>query len=154
MSSAIDVFREQKEAADQLHARLTEISLVLDRVRHQVNALVKDDELRAVLRQEESWLERARLVVSDVRSFREQDAQRFWPGVVRRWIVALLFAVASAAVAGAGYGWATNPYTAEVEALRARMDFVEFVERRIVTMTPAERRQFDTLMKWPRRKGE
>ena len=147
MSSAIDVFREQKEAADQLHARLTEISTTLDRVRHQVYALVKDGELRAVLRQEESWLERARLLVHDVRSFREQDAQRFWPGVVRRWIVALLFALGSAAAAGAGYGWATKPYATELEALRTRLAFVEFVEHRVVTMTPAERRQFDALMK-------
>jgi len=36
MSSAIDVFREQREAADQVHTRLTEISTTLDRVRHQV----------------------------------------------------------------------------------------------------------------------
>jgi hypothetical protein len=28
------------------------------------------------------------------------------------------------------------------------MEFVEVVERRVVTMTPAERRQFDALMKW------
>jgi len=27
------------------------------------------------------------------------------------------------------------------------MEFVEFVERRVVMMTPAERRQFDALMK-------
>jgi len=148
MSSAIDVFREQREAADRVHTRLTEISTTLDRVRHQVYALVKDDELRAVLRQEESWLERARLLVHDVRSFREQDALRFWPGVIRRWIVALTFALASAAAAGASYAWATKPYAAEVEALRARIKFVEFVERRVVMMTPTERRQFDALMKW------
>jgi len=101
-----------------------------------------------MLHQEQSWLERAPLVLSQLRSFREQDALRFWPGVVRRWLVALLFALGSAAVAGASYGWATQPYAAEVEALRARMEFVEFVERRVVMMTPAERQQFDTLMRW------
>jgi hypothetical protein len=89
MSSAIDVFREQREAADQVHARLTEISVLLDQLRHQINALAINDELRAVLRHEQSWLERAQVVLSQVRSFREQDALRFWPGVVRRSTPAL-----------------------------------------------------------------
>ena|SRR2546427_1990027 len=97
MSTAIDVFREQREAADQVHARLTEISALLHQLRHQINALTLNDELRAVLRQEQSWLERAQLVLSQLRSFREQDALRFWPGVVRRWFVAFAFALASAA---------------------------------------------------------
>ena len=101
-----------------------------------------------MLRQEQSWLERAQVVLSQVRSFREQDALRFWPGVVRRWVLALAFALASAAAAGASCAWATKPYTSELEELRTRLAFVEFVERRVVTMTPAERRQFDTLMKW------
>ena len=148
MSSAIDVFREQREAADQVHARLTEISALLHQLRHQLHALAINDELRAVLRQEQSWLERAEVVLSQLRSFREQDALRFWPGVVRRWIVALVLALGSAAAAGASYAWAMKPYAEEIEALRSRMEFVEFVEHRVVTMTPAERRQFDALMKW------
>ena|SRR2546425_1144190 len=94
MSSAIDVFREQREAADQVHARLTEISALLHQLRHQISALTINDELRAVLRQEQSWLERAQVVLSQVRSFREQDALRSWPGVVRRWVLALAFALA------------------------------------------------------------
>jgi hypothetical protein len=56
------------------------------------------------MRQEQSWLERAQVVVPEVRSFRREDALRFWPGVVRRWLVALLLALGSAAVAGASYG--------------------------------------------------
>ena len=90
---------------------------------------------------------RAQLAVSEVRSFREQEMLRFWPGVVGRWIVALLLALGSSAAAGASYAWATKPYAAELEALRTRLAFVEFVEHRVVTMTPAERRQFDSLMK-------
>ena len=148
MSSAIDVFREQREAADQVHARLTEISALLNQLRHQINALALNDELRAALRQEQAWLERAEVVLSQLRSFREQDALRFWPGVLRRWAVALVLALGSAAVAGASYSWATEPCAAEIQTLRTRMEFVEFVERRVVTMTPAERRQFDALMKW------
>jgi hypothetical protein len=56
--------------------------------------------------------------VSEVRSFREQEMLRFWPGVFRRWIVALVFALASAAAAGAGYAWWTRLYAAELAALR------------------------------------
>lgn len=148
MPSAIDVFREQREAAEQLHARVQEISALLDQVRQQVNALALNEDLRTMLRQEQEWLTRAQLAVAEMRSFREQDTLRFWPGVVRRWVVAFAFALASAGAAGASYAWATKPYAAEIEALRTRMEFVEFVEHRVVTMTPAERRQFDTLMKW------
>jgi hypothetical protein len=93
-------------------------------------------------------LTRAQLAVSEVRSFREEDMLRFWPAVLRRWAVALVFALASAAAAGAGYAWWTKPYAAELAALRSRVGFVDFVEHRVLTMTPAERRQFDTLMKW------
>lgn len=96
MPSAIDMFREQREAAEQLHGRVQEISALLDQLRHQINSLALNDELRAVLRQEQDWLTRAQLTVSEVRSFREQDMLRFWPGVVRRWTVALVFALASA----------------------------------------------------------
>jgi hypothetical protein len=147
MSSALDVFREQRDTADQVHARLTEISALLNQLRHQIDGLALNDELRAALRQEQGWLERAEVLLSQLRSFREQDALRFWPGVARRWAVALVLALGSAAVAGATYAWASKPYAAEIESLRARMEFVEFVEHRVIAMTPAERRQFDTLMK-------
>jgi hypothetical protein len=63
MPSAIDVFREQREAAEQLHGRLQEIAALL-------------------------------------------------------------------------------------AALRSRVGFADFVEHRVLTMTPAERRQFEALMTW------
>jgi hypothetical protein len=72
---------------------------------------------------------------------------RFWPGVIRRWAVALAFALVSAAAAGAGYAWWSKPYAAELAALRSRVGFADFVEHRVVTMTPTERRQFDLLMR-------
>ena len=152
MSSAIDVFREQREAADQVHERLTEVSQLVGQLRQQVNALAMNDELRKVLREERDWLAAAQLAVSEVRCFREQEMLRFWPGVIRGWAVALVFALASAAAAGASYAWATKPYAAELEELRSRLAFLGVVEHRFVTMTPAERRQFDALMKWNRSK--
>jgi hypothetical protein len=147
MPRAIDVFREQREAAEQLHTRVQEISALLDQVRQQVNALALNEDLRAALREEQDWLTRAQLAVSEVRSFREQDMLRFWPGVFRRWVVALVFALASAAAAGARYAWATKPYAVELAALRSKVGFADFLEHRVLSMTPAERRQFDALMK-------
>jgi hypothetical protein len=40
-----------------------------------------------------------------------------------------------------------KPYAEELSALRARQEFAELIERRFIMMTPAERRQFDALMK-------
>jgi len=148
MPSAIDVFREQREAADQVHERLTEISQLVGQLRQQVNALAMNEELRKVLREERDWLTSAQLVVSQVRSFRLEEMTRFWPGVLRRWALALVFALAAAGVAGASYARVTKPYAAEIAALRSRVGFADFVEQRMLTMTPVEKRQFDTLMKW------
>ena len=50
-------------------------------------------------------------------------------------------------IAGAAYGWAVKPYAAENAYLRLRQDFVESLERRMLQLTPAERRQVDTLLK-------
>jgi hypothetical protein len=147
MPSAIDVFREQREAAEQLHGRVQEISALLEKVRQQVSALALNEDLRTMLRQEQEWLTRAQLAVSEVRSFREQDMLRFWPGVLLRWIVALAFALASAAAAGAGYGWATKPYAVELVSLRSRAEFADFVQHRIAAMSPTERQQFERLLR-------
>jgi hypothetical protein len=48
----------------------------------------------------------------DVRHFREQERLRFWPGVWRRWVLAVAFALASAAAAGASYSWWRDPLSA------------------------------------------
>lgn len=151
MSSALSSLARsttKRRAAEQLHARVQEISALLDQVRLQVNALALNEDLRTMLRQEQDWRTRAQVAVSEVRAFREQDMLRFWPGVVRRWAVALIFALISAAAGGAGYAWWTKPYAAELASLRSRAEFASFVEHRALTMTPAERRQFDALMKW------
>lgn len=54
-----------------------------------------------MLREEQDWLTSAQRAVSEVRSFREDEMRRFWPDVVWRCALALIFALASAAVAGA-----------------------------------------------------
>jgi hypothetical protein len=148
MSSALDMFRAQREAVDQVHSRLTDVAELLRSLRTQVDAVSQDQALRQVLREEERWLESARRTIAEVRAFREDEMRRFWPAMWRRWAVALTFALASAAAFGAGYVWASRPYDAELNNLRTRVELLDAVAQRVITMTPAERRQFDALMRW------
>ena len=67
-----------------------------------------------------------------------------------RWIAASLFALASAYVAAVGYARGTKPFAEQLETLRPRAELGQLVEDRMSTMTPAERRQLDVLMKWKR----
>ena len=82
------------------------------------------------------------------RTPREWEPQHFWPAVRRRWLVAAAFALATAIAAGAGYGWSGRPYEAELASLRSRAELGDAVAQRLFRMTPAERRQFEALMKW------
>jgi hypothetical protein len=63
------------------------------------------DELKALLQQEERWLRETERVVAEVRRLREEEMRRLRPAVVRRWALALVFALVSAAAAGASYAW-------------------------------------------------
>src|SRR5258708_17679842 len=123
MPTALDTFRAQREAADGVYARLTEVSQLLHQLRGQADALARNDELHAVLKREQSWLDQAQRTIEEARRWRLQEMQRFWPGVWRRWALALVFALASAAAARAGYAAVTRPYAAEVAILRSRVDF-------------------------------
>jgi hypothetical protein len=148
MPSAIETFRAQREAAEGIHGSLQEVSELLKHLRQEADAIARNDELRAVLQREESWLEQAERAVAEVREWREAEALRFWPGVARRWAVALILALMSAWTAGAGYAFVTKPWEAELTALRSRAGFAELVEHRVAKLTRTERRQFDALMKW------
>lgn len=146
MPNALDVFREQREAAGLVYARVRELSELLSKVYEQVDGLARNDELRALLRDEQRWLTNAERVVSEVRAWREHELRRFWPAMWRRWAVAAAFALASAWAAGAGYAWATRPYANELAQLRSRAEFVEGVERRILELSPAQRQQFEAVV--------
>jgi MobA/MobL family protein len=102
-------------------------------------SLVNNDELQAVLRQERSWLDPALRTIEEARRWRELEMRRFWPVVWRRWVLALVFALASAAAGGAGYAAVARPWAAEVNALREGAALADSVERRVVTMRPGER---------------
>lgn len=147
MASALETFRAQQEAANGIYERLQQVSALLGQLRTQVEVLARNEGLKRLLEREESWLAQAQRTIVEVRHWREREAQRFWPGVARRWAVALAFAWASAAAAGAGYALVTKPYAAELATLRSQAEFADLVQRRVVAMTPAERRQFDALMR-------
>ena len=147
MPNAIDVFRAQREAADAVYERLQEISGLLAQLRKEVDLVAGNTELRTVLQREEAWLSQAERAIAGVRVWREREARHFWPGLAWRWVLALLFALASAWVAAAGYAYIGSRDMDELAALRARADLVTQIEARIATMTPTERRQFDVLMK-------
>jgi hypothetical protein len=146
VQNALDTFRAQREAADQVHARLTEVAQLLARLTKQVDAIAANAELRAVLRDEHTWLLQAQRLLADVRHFREQERLRFWPGVWRRWVLAVSFALASAVAAGAGYAWWIAPYATELIELQERAKQADAIAARIAAMTPIERRQFDVLV--------
>ena len=144
MANALDTFREQRAAAGEVYAALKESSELIRGLQSQVNALTRIEELKSLLQQEDLLLRDTQRVVAEMGRLRE----RLRPALIRRWALALVFALASAAGTGACYAWWTRPYQAEIAALRSRMDFAEAVEHRALTMTPGERRQFDALMKW------
>ena len=148
MSSALEAFRAQRQAVEELHARVEDVANLVTTLRTQVDELARNQLFRQVLQDEARWLSQATAMVKEVRSLREEEMRRFWPGVWRRWAVALLFALASAATYGAGQAWANRPRDTELVALRARVELLDFVAQRVITMTPSERRQFDALMKW------
>ena len=147
MSNALEMFRQQREAVEGLHKEVARVGTAIAQVRADLDALSRHETLRSVLAEEQHWLQRTESAVREVRAWREQDARSHWPGVAKRWLVAATFALAAALSAGAGYAWVVKPYVQENAYLRLRHDFVESLERRMLQMTPAERRQLDTLLK-------
>lgn len=147
MSSALDVFRAQREAADAVHARLQEVVLLLRTIKEETRALTHNEALRSLLQEEATWLASAEQTITTMRHQREWEVDRFWPAVWRRWALAAAFTVLMALTAGAGYAWVAQPDQAELTSLRSRVEAMDFVAQRVLKMTPAERRQFDALMK-------
>ena len=148
MASALEEFRAQRDAANQVHARLMEVAELLRSLRQETAALAHNQSLRQLLQEEQTWLLRAEKVITDARHVREWEMDRFWPAVFRRWAVAVAFALATAVAGGAGYVWFGRPYEAELAALRSRAELGDSVAQRVFRMTPAERKQFEALMKW------
>jgi hypothetical protein len=151
MSNPIEAFREQRAVAVEVYATLKDVAALLSSLKEQADGLMPIDELRELLDQERAWLQEAQRTLSQVRDLRANELRHLRTSRLAQWVAALVFALASAVAVGAGYAWVTRPYASELSELRAREEFAELVERRFVTMTPAERRQFDALMKWTKR---
>jgi hypothetical protein len=148
MANALEVFRQQREAAEQVRVTLLEVAGLLHSLRQQANALAGDADLRAVLRGEREWLAEAQRAVAAVRELREGEQRRHsWPAVRGRWAVVLAIAVLCAYAAGAGYATITSPNARELSDLRARAAFGDEIARRLQSLTISELRQFDSLMR-------
>jgi hypothetical protein len=148
MASALDVFRAQREAAEEVQKRLQEATEALHALRQDLYALANDPTFRQLLNDERAWLVRAQDFISQVEHFREGELNRFWPAVWKRWAMIVVLILATGLATGAGYVWAARPYEAELASLRAGVELGDTVARRVLEMTPAERRQFEVLMKW------
>jgi hypothetical protein len=148
MSNPIDAFREQRAVAGEVYATPKDVEALLGSLKEQTERLMPVDELRELLAEERVWLQEAQRVVGQVRDLRANELRRIRTSRVAQCLAAVAFAVSSAMAVGAGYAWVTKPYASELSELRARQDFAELIESRFVTMTPAERRQFEVLMKF------
>ena len=148
VNNALVAFRAQQAAIEQTARHLKDVADLLARLNQQLTEIAHDKDLRAVLQAELSWLHATVQAIGEVRAWRREEARRFWPGIVRRWLPAVAFALVATFAAGAGYAWFTRPLVAELESNRSRAELGLLVEHRLSTMTDAERRQLDALRKW------
>jgi hypothetical protein len=151
MPNAIDMYRAQQTAANEVYAKLSEVAALVQRIRVEVNTLAQDHRVHEVLRQEQTWLEQAERTVKEVQRWRELEAYRFWPRVVYRWGLALAFSLLAIWSAAAGYGWTNSQQDRQIADLRLRLKRLDTIEQRVDSMTPAEHRQFDALLTPPDR---
>ena len=82
-----------------------------------------------------------------MRRLRESEMAQFWPWVWRRWSMAIVLSATTAFGGAGGYVWAMRPYAAEIAAAREQSAWAVSLSQRLIKMTPAERKQFDALMK-------
>lgn len=147
MATALDVFRAQREAAEEVQKRLQETE-ALHALRQDLYALANDPTFRQLLNDERAWLVQAQHFISQAEASRRHELNRFWPAVWKRWAMIVVLILATGLATGAGYVWAARPYEAELASLRSGVELGDTVARRVLEMTPAERRQFEVLMKW------
>ena len=147
MPNALDMFKAQREAADAVHAKLTEVAGLVSTLEQGFDRLALHTALKDTLQAERAWLCEVQELIREARAFGESQFERYRLSLVWRWGLACAFALAAIAAAGAGYVWAARPFTSELAQLRDQAAFADFVQRRLSAMTPAERQQFERLMK-------
>lgn len=149
MANAVEMFKQQKAALEELQQAAARIEQSLGRARAELDALARHDALRALLTQEQQWLARTEAAVHSLRDWRHRESQGYGRPLAWRWALATTFALLAVAIAGAGYAWAARPYAEEIAYLRSRNAFADDLEARMVRMTAVERRQLDALLKLP-----
>jgi hypothetical protein len=146
MRNALDTFKAQQEAAETLHGRLTDVAALLSDLTARVDRVRIGAELKATLDAEQRWLAQMQDLLRDVQRWRQSEAHESRRRAVWRWSAAVGFALAVSTATGAGFIWGRQVYAAELERLQARAALADLVERRVATMTAAERQQFERLM--------
>jgi hypothetical protein len=149
MPNALDMFKALREAAEALHAKLTEVAAQVSSLQQGLDHLALDTTLKETLKAEQAWLTKVQELLQQEQAFRESQFERFRPSILWRWVLACAFALATMGATGAGYVWAARPYKAELTQLRDQAALADLIERRLAAMTPAERQQFERLMKLP-----
>ena len=149
MANALDMFKAQRKAAEAVHATLTQVAALLASLQQALDQLALDRTLTDTLKAEQAWLSKVQELLEKEQAFRQSQFERFPLSILWRWVLACTFALAAIGAAGAGYVWAARPYTAELTQLRDQAALADLIERRLATMTPAERQQFERLMKVP-----
>lgn len=147
MSSSFEMFRQQRELLAALNQEAQNLSAAIARVRSDLEAIAQHDALRDTLIQEQRWLQRTEAAMHAAQEWQRATARHVWPQLIWRWAALATFALAATALSVSIYASVTKPYADEVAYLRARLAFVEQLERRMLQMSPAERRAFDALLK-------
>jgi hypothetical protein len=152
MSTALEMFRQQKAALDELLEQARRLAISIETVRAALTEIAKHDGLRTMLVEEQRWLQRTEDAVREVRAWRADDGRHPWRRLAGQWATATVFALLTSSAAGAGYAWAARPYTEEIARLQSREAFASALEARMLRMTAAERSQLEALLKLtPRR---
>jgi hypothetical protein len=147
MTTALEMFRQQKAALAELQQQARSLDTAIASVRSELTAIANHDGLRTLLVDEQRWLQRTEDAVREVRAWRADEGRHPWWQFAGRWVVAMAFALLASSAAGAGYVWAARPYAEEIDYLRSRESFASALETRMLRMTPAERAQLETLLK-------
>lgn len=79
MSSALEMFKQQKAAVEELLESARELETSIASTRGELDALSRHDALRSLLAEEQHWLSRAEEAVRAVRAWREHERRTHWP---------------------------------------------------------------------------
>jgi hypothetical protein len=151
MTKALEMFKQGQAALGELLQLARAVLEAVAAARREMDGLTKHPALRDVLEREQQWLARTEAAVAAVSEWRHREAQRYGAALAWRWVLATAFALLAATAAGAGYAWASRPYADEIAYLRSRDSFADAVESRMLRMSPAERRQLESLLQLPSR---